>query len=483
MNNIKTKKPDYYNIVAYLFFLFLIVWAVITKEERILMSDPAFYFFNIVNQVDFFYPGVRYTAIINQFPLVIATRMHLSLDSLLTVYSVSFVVVRLFYFFLANNVFKNRAAGYAIIAISFVGVAESYFRPTSESTIALLNSILLYAWLCYADNKSNWGRLKSPISLFVTILLIVFGYVTHPIALFSLFFVLVFFALEKYKLNTLYPYLAVFFLFAIFTFKVFIGKNGVDHNSLYGNLIQSPFSILAELKTYYPYRFFMHHFKWIYYPYAILLGFALFASFKKHKWYVPAFLAAATFVYFVIACTSFKEGDSNMQMEKIFLPMIMFAALVFAASIQQFSYKNKMGLVTIAVVVVAMSMVINLKKYKPKYTKRISDIRHEVVALANNLENRKLVIKSEQIKQMPLGYCWAYGIETLVISTIDKNTEPLTVFIFDDPESISDKMKQPDNFMPARFQTSFRQSNFNKTYFNLPEQEYIVWDEDFKSYH
>ena len=474
------KKLDNYNLYAYLFFIFLIIWAVVTKEERILISDPAFYFFHIVNKADFFYPGVRYTAIINQFPLVLATRMQLPLDTLMGVYSVSFVLVRLFYFFLVSNFFKNRAAGYAIIAISFVGVAESYFRPTSESTIALLNSIALYAWMGYACPKNNWGWLKLPIILLANLGFIVFGYVSHPIALFSLFFVLVLHTIETKKFNSWYPYLTFVFLFVVFTFRVFFSKTGYQNNSLYANLLYSPFRILEELKTYYPYKFFIHHFKWIYYPYAVLFISAIIISIKKVKWYVPAFLVIFSLVYFVIACTSFKHGDANMQMEKIFLPNVMFAALTFASIVQKYSHKYRFGLSVLAVVVLAMSMNINLRNYKPKYTRRINDL-HMVTKKANELKNRKLVITPEQISHLPMVYCWAFGIETFIISSIDPTMEPLTVFITSNPDQIKHKMDDPGNFMAAPFQTTYQQATFNNNYFLLPEEPYVLWSETFKN--
>ncbi|MCE4563602.1 hypothetical protein INQ51_04710 [Maribellus sp. CM-23] len=478
MNKSIWQKLDRYNLYAYLFFVFLIVWALVTKEERILISDPAYYFFHIVNKADFFYPGVRYTAIINQFPLVLATRMQLPLDTLLSVYSVSFVLVRLFYFFLANNVFKNKAAGYAVIAISFVGVAESYFRPTSESTIALLNSIALYAWLTFADTKIKQGKWKQSLIVFVNVLFIVFGYVSHPIALFSLFFVIAYHSLERNKFKSMYPYLSFVILFAVFTFKVFLSKSGYQHNSVYGNLLESPLSILTELKTYYPYKFFILHFKWIYYPYAVLLVAAIAISIKKTRWYVPVFLVLYSFVYFVVACASFKEGDANMQMEKIFLPNAMFAALVFASVVTKYSHKYRFVLSLIGVIVLGMSMNINIRNYKPKYTQRINDL-HMVAEEANKLEARKLVITPKQVERLPLAYCWAYGIETLIISTIDSNMDPLTVFIARNPEEIKKKMDDPGNFMPAAFDTSSGQKYFNKNYFNLPEQSYVIWDKVF----
>lgn len=476
----KLMQLNWQNIAGYSFFLFLIIWSVITKEERIYISDPAFYFFHIVNKADFFYPGVRYTAIINQFPLVIASKMQLPLNTLLTVYSVSFVLVRLFYFFLVNNILKNKAAAFTIIAITFVGVAESYFRPTSESTIALLNSIALYAWLVYANNKQTWGSLKTPILLIVTAAFIVFGYVSHPISLFSLLFVIVFFSIEYKKLKTIVPYAALLFVFVLFFYRVFLGDNNHHQNGVYANLIHSPLSILNELPGYYPFKFFKHHFKWIYYPFGILFFTTVFISLRKKKWLSSAFFVLFSVAYFIVACTSFKEGDANMQMEKIFLPNVMFAALTFAVLSRSFAMRNRQILGALGIIVIAMSMHINLVKYKPRYTQRVKDL-HMMVEKADKLENRKLVITPKQIEHLPLSYCWAYGIETLIISSINEDIEPLTIFIAKDPAEIKHKMEQPENFMSATFQTSFHQKNLNPNYFKLPKKSYCIWDENFKN--
>jgi len=102
-----------------------------------------------------------------------------------------------------------------------------------------------------------------------------------------------------------------------------------------------------------------------------------------------------------------------------------------------------------------------------------------VVNTADKLANRKLVITPQQVDKLPLAYCWAYGIETLVISSIQKDTKPLTVFISRSPKDIEKKMQKPDNFMPADFETSFNQNNLNSNYFSLPQQKYIFWDKTF----
>lgn len=167
-----------------------------------------------------------------------------------------------------------------------------------------------------------------------------------------------------------------------------------------------------------------------------------------------------------------------MQMEKIFLPNIMFAALTFVAILGRYTINSQWKLSIIPIGVLLFATYINIVNYKPRYTRRVNDL-HKMVEIANQQKNRKLVITPDQISHWPLAYCWAYGIETLIISTISNDMEPLTVFIARNPEEIKHKMEQPENFMPASFETSFHQKNLNLNYFKLPNETYKLWNEKF----
>ncbi|MFV0593494.1 MAG: hypothetical protein ACK5M7_19135 [Draconibacterium sp.] len=474
MNWSRVLKWRYSDIASYSFLILLLVWAVVYAKARILISDPAFYFFNIVNDADYFVPHTRTTAIITQVPLVWAAKMHLPLAMLLNIYSVSFVLVRVVYFFLVNNVLKNKAAGFAVIAVSSIGIVESYFRPTSESNLALLNSILLYAWLVFIDSKKLKKIPEMILGIGGTIVLVFFGYVSHSIALFSLLFVLFYFSFEYRKFKTPFPYVTVVFTLLVFMYHVFFGSKDTGHNNLYGNLLVSPFTILDELNTYYPYKFFFRHINAIFIPYLVMLVVSVFVLFYKKKWWNGSFLVVFSVAYFIVACTSFKEGDSNMEMEKIFLPLTMFAALSFVAAFRYYSGKVQLGLGVLAAGLVVTGLII-IKPSSSPYAKRIDTIQEVFVDAANKQENRKLVIGLKDIEPYPMVGCWAFGIETLVLSTIDKNMEPLTIFLDQGYSDIEGNMKEPDNFMPALFQTSMNYSRLNKYYFNLPDQPYIRW--------
>ena len=73
------KKFDYYNLFAYSFFVGFLILAAFNATERILISDAAYYLFNIINSSGFFVPGTRQTAILPQILVVVGVKVNLPL--------------------------------------------------------------------------------------------------------------------------------------------------------------------------------------------------------------------------------------------------------------------------------------------------------------------------------------------------------------------------------------------------------------------
>lgn len=467
-----------FNFWGISFFVFFGTMSIIDSYSRVLITDPAFYLFNIINESDFFIPGTRYTAVISQVLTVLGVKMNLPLKILIPLFSLSYVITRFIYFYLVSFVFKNRPAGLAIIAISVIGVAESYFRPTSESTIAMLNSLFLYVWLGYSNKCLNGGKWNGFLGFLGTVLIILIGFWTHPVAIFTLIFVIAFYIIQTKQYVSIYPYLTLILTVVIFLGNVFGGTSNDHHNELYANLFKSPLIIFEEIKTYYPYKFFINYFKSLFWSTIAFFLLAFTLAIGKKKWLTSLLLITYSLVYFVIACTSFKDGDSNMQMEKIFLPLVFFSALILGESYREYKM-NKQLIFSVIMIGIFIAGFSRIQKFRPIYAERIHYIQHEVIEKVNLNENRKLVIRKEQLSHNPMIYSWAFGIETLMLSTINEDIEPLTVFIVDDLETIYAKMELSNNFIPAHFLTSYNQAHFNPNYFKLPEHRYIYWDEEF----
>ena len=66
------------------------------------------------------------------------------------------------------------------------------------------------------------------------------------------------------------------------------------------------------------------------------------------------------------------------------------------------------------------------------------------------------------------------------MSTIDKDLKPLTIFVDNGQSNFEEKMDIPDNFMATTFHTSYSYRSLNNNLFRLPEQNYSLWEVDFK---
>ena len=467
------KNKNWFQVISLSFFIVFGFFSILDANSRILITDPVYYLFRMINDSGFMMPKMRYTSIINQFLVVLGIRANLPLSFLIPLYSFSFVLVRYLYFYIATGMLKNKPAGVAIIAITILGVSESYFRPTSESSIAMFNSILFYAFLSYLFERYNFSKRFKIYACLVTPFFILFGYFTHPIALFSLLFVIIFFSVRNNLLKYIHPYIVVVLTLTLFMGQAFLVDNGSHHNSLYGNLLKNPFAIFFELPEYYSFKFFISHVKNIYLPVVIMILCSIFLLARQKRFSVLLFFVIYLCAYFVIACTSFKAGDANMQMEKIFLPLCLISALVLGDIFVFISKVKHMVLVLCGTILILYGMLM-IGKSRPVFNDRI-DYVEQIVEEADNEKNRKLVVKKGMIDRKII-FSWALGIETLMISTMDSDKEPLTVYNVHYPGKIDKKMKILDNFIASPFQTSFSYERFNVNYFELPLQEYQTWD-------
>lgn len=473
-------KNNYLAILGIIFFMAFAISALLDAQARILISDPALFLFKIISSKNLSVPADRYTSVINQPLLVFAVHAKLPLNYLIGIYSISFVLVRVLYYFIAAHVFRCQSAGYAVIFISIIGVAESYFRPTSESTIALLNSILFYAWLSYANMKNIDAKRMGEIFVFlISVLFVLFGYFSHPIALFSLIFVILYFTLKENKLKKIHPYLMVVFTLIIFLSKILkTSTTSSHHGELYSNILNNPLKALNEITTYYPYNFFWDRYDKLFLPVIILTVLALLLLLLKKKWYTSVFFTLYTIFYFIVTCVSFKEGESNMQMEKIFLPVTFFSGLVF---LDFFILKfKKLYIVTIPLLLILMGHgFYQINKVRPIYRDRIDYLKTIVVA-ASKEKQQKFILPADSINKPRMVFHWASGIETLVLSTMEDSVRPLTVFITNDPENYEKQMNKKNNFICAPFHSNWVYDNINPHYFELPLEEYSYLQREFK---
>ncbi|PTN10292.1 hypothetical protein [Mangrovibacterium marinum] len=469
-------RRDWFKIVGVLFFLGLAGMALSDAKSRILITDPAYYLFNIINRESFFEAHGRLTAIFSQLLVVGGVKIQLPLVCLVPLYSVSFVLIRVCYFFVATSVFKNRTAGFTIIAVTALGVAHSYFRPTSESSIALLNSCLLYAWLNFYDCRWQKAKMRSWRLVLGTFVFVLFGYFTHSIAYFSLLFVIGFFSVESHKLKTSYPYLAFALTLAVFFWHILNVDSSVEHQSLYHNAFNNPLKLIGDLADYYPVRFFIKRMNDLYFPLLVMLLISLSLLVVRRRYLLCFLLVFAFAVYFVVTSAAFKQGDADMQMEKIFLPLVFFVALSFGSLLNIGETRLSMYLLSGSTMLIAIVFFFEVGMVRSVYQGRIQ-YQVELIEHVKQNKERKWVITPDKIDTERMMFSWANGVESLLLSAMMNSDQAVTIFVENKSERLDQEMGKTDSFLAAPFYLSYGQSQLNRFYFNLPNQAYVFWPE------
>ena len=278
-------------------------------QERVLNTDNSAFFFNLVNTEQVSVAEKRYSAELPQYPAYVAIKLGASLNTILHIFSISYTLLYLVIFGLILFLCKHQEAAIALALSLLLGVFHSFYHLVTETHQAI-------AWtlLCYAFLGSNLKPLLKSIGIVLSFLLALFA---HPAAVFMLAFVLVWEVVSKQNFKSWWHYVAFIGLvvFAVLRSKMNAGNYDATQ---YENLFKS----LGNLQQF---------FQWnsvgfitdrpVLYAWPLLLWMAaLLALAIRQQWLKLGLLLLGPLAILIIAAATFSNGDSQMMMEKAYMP-------------------------------------------------------------------------------------------------------------------------------------------------------------------
>ena len=174
-------------------FFFLLLGSIYFSLERVLYSDTSYILFQVIN-TDSLQPQVhRYGSFITQcFPLL-AAKLNLPLSWIVVVYSASF---NLFYLGVAAIlILKLKEYSLALLMSLYftLFVSDTFYWPTNEIHQAIAWMFLLFGLTIYFFRKNTSRFISIPVLSALAFLSIY----THPLTLFPIAFLWLFFCLEN----------------------------------------------------------------------------------------------------------------------------------------------------------------------------------------------------------------------------------------------------------------------------------------------
>lgn len=453
-------------ILGHLSFMALFLASVYFYKERILFADSAFQFFKIINFEKFNVEAARYGSVLPEIPLLMAVKLGLNLKMLTIIYSVSFIGLYYLVFILCVHWLKNPKAGLAVVLTLILCISQSFFHPVTETHQSLVYSVLLFAILQYPS-------FRHPASSFLlAALVIIIAFLAHPVAVYPIIFIIGYSAIDRQKLRSPLPYALLLIAGGLAVAKVLLTRGDTYEGRFFSELLNS-FSALLSITDLYSTKFFFSRipqlYLWLLVMQAILVVYLIY---KKD--YLKLTWQAATLLFFMlITMLTYNKGDSDLMMERAFMPLALFVSIPF---LKEISGKKK-KFQTLIFIFLAFVMVFSMDRIYDQGMafKGRTWFNQQMLLKTSEYPGRKIIVESSELQKHQLIF-WSHSFETLILSTITAATPTQTIFPANHPDQLGKYLEgATDVFLGADFWLEWSIHSLNPKYFTLPTDLPYVW--------
>jgi len=458
------KKPEdwSFRLLGHLSFLILLFAAVYFYKERIFFADSAFQFFKIINFEKINVEANRYGAILPELPVLLAMKLGIGLKLLTIIYSVSFIALYYLVFLLCIRLLKNTAAALSIVFILVICISQSFFHTVTETHQSLVFSVLLFAILQYSSFR------YSSVQILIALFVIILSFFTHPVALYILVFVIGYNAIDKNQLKSVTPYILLSLTIGLAVAKVILTDQNSYEGKFFSQLFKSS-SMIFDLPHAYSTNFFLNR-KFGLYLWVLIFEFLLIISFILKKEYLKLLWQLGITVFFlIVTLLTYYQGDSDMMMERAFMPLALFVSVPLLTEILK--NNNQYRFIKLMFLTAVIFLSLNRIYIQGKAFRERMRFNQELLAKTAKLPNRKFIIESSELQKHYYTY-WSHSFETLMVSSITANIPTQTIFPANDPDNLKKYTEENvrDVFLGADFWLEWGIDNLNHKYFNLSKE-------------
>ena len=440
-------------------FVILLIGSIYFSLERVLYSDASYILFRIINTGELQIQLNRYGSFVTQgFPLV-ASKLHLPLSWIVLIYSSSF---NLFYLAVAALlVLKLKEYSLAILMGLYftLFVSDTYYWVIDEIHQAISWMFLFLGLTLYFFRNNS----KRYISIPVLSILAFLSIYTHPLVLFPLSFLWVFFSLEHGKKffsdPTIITLGLIILLIYACKFLVNAGRQDYDHSKLNAvrhisfnkslHALGSPFA-----------KQLLKNFLFVYWttPLVIVIGFYL--VFKQKKYNALSLVLFFTLIYFIAICITYNEFI-RFSIESQVMPLSIILATPFVYYALPV-LKQNLGLFVI--IIIFLIRIVSIANASSKFVER----KNWIYSTLKEMKEKNITKASIDRNDVDIPYYlsdWSTPQESIIASALKKDKPQLT-FIVANINDLNKRIPKKNDQMLGTYETWNIQS-LNRRYFNF----------------
>ncbi len=460
-----TEKQFITGLLGNVFFLILAIFSLIFYKERMLYYDPAFFSFSIINNGTFSIALGRFGAMFSQILPVLASKKLFSIDTILQIYSISFILVYYLIFSIIQCFLKDTVAALVLIFSLCLTFGVTFYYPTAELYHGIAFAVLFWSLL---RKLEFWNKREQTIGIvFILLLGILLSYLHQLAGFLAVFFIAI--QLLDWKGSNRARLLfigSVFLIWNVIRIK-FLTTSTYESDKL---LDSSTFmDQLFKLNTNPTLERYFNFLKDVTILPLIAFITALLLLIKKNFKLVS--LCILAFIGFsVVVLVTLYRGESIIMTQNYFTVLGTFMAIPITMVI--IDYK-KIFMVPLVIVLCGYSLFGIYKAAQP-LKERVIMIEN-MIDYGRQFQNKKFIISEKNHLNKYFFSTTFMPFETLLQSSLNFDDESVTYFIQKEGEELKQsELSKEGVFLGPNFSLySYRSNTFNLNYFRLPLGPYL----------
>lgn len=445
------------SITVLTLFILLLCGAVFFAQERVMFCDASFIFTEILNSDSLRIQERRYGSFITQMFPLFGGRMHLSLQTIIVLYSAAFNLFYLSVVCILLFRFKNYLLAVLMAFYYILFASDTYFWTNNEIHQAIAWLFLLAGTaINYKNRKYNFG-----IHVLLFSVLTFLALFTHPLIIFILPFLWLFILLEK----TINPYTrkevillsSVVVLFCIIKYYM-MNHGGYDTEKIRSTTHVSLKDIIGTFTSPMA-RIIIKKMIVSYYFIPLLFITGLYFAFREKKYKQIALVFFFALAYFMAICLTFSDFIT-FYTESEWMPFTIITTILF---VYYALPKLKPGIAVTVLIVIFAVRLGYIARAAPKFTERKTWVFSMLDKMDKAGIHKGYVYKDAKTEEI-LIMSWGLPTESLIASSL-RGDKPTRTFVTDSPEGIKQRMVAP-SAMIASF-GPWHHSYLNPVYFSI----------------
>ena len=385
--------------LGHFIFLILLGMSVFYALERVCYMDSAFMVFRMVNDEKLIAEGGRYIHVIPQLLPWLMVKLNAPLHIIIVSFSLMYTACLYITYIIIGKLMNNKVIALVFLFLLLISVNETFFDVVTETKFALAFACMFLAHLLCEKQQT----------IYVGILMLVFGFYTHPIFIVYCVLIIFFISLSKFnKRLLLYGGVLMILLLS----KAFIFGSTAYEKDL---LLATFYDPIQLLKNSFIHTYFGGLLGTQFIVLICIIFLQLISLVKNKKWLLLGMYSFAVFLLYIALALVYSKGDSHMMIQKTLL------VFHFALLIPYFLEEKTMSLwvkrsIYFLVILGCFWALWSTNTLAKKYTNRVAILEHFLKKLPNQTD--KYLIAENQIDHEVMMGTWALPHESILVSKI-----------------------------------------------------------------